>query len=408
MSLPPPLRVLGAAGLFALTASCEAPQRMALPVMVNVVVRLEDGAYASMLVDLETPGTRPSLRVAPGLLSYDGQRLFRLEPRTRATSEGLLIHELEVRDLLRGAAFSVQLQPPANPGERLEVVHLRQREALIRVRDAGGTVAWWEVGLYSGELERIPQASAVERFERFGPARGFAVYRREDRVVLALPHGEQGEGLPLLDHVDGVVAVGWIAEEHFSRSGADVLDRRFKMSGSVTAMAQPATPDGDLREWSHDRALSVGTASHVESGLGSWSGARDASFALAARLTPQRLCVAVRIRDDAILPEQDRLVIVTALRRFEIPVPPRPGKVQRDGLEGAFTDQASFGVGLELCLAPETWTVEEGNIPFRVLFEDHDPDQEPTLMASAPDIPWPTLAGVRLPRRAQDGLPPPR
>jgi hypothetical protein len=400
MNAPAPLTALAASSLLALATSCEAPQRMALPVMVSVVVRLDDGAYASMLVDLESPGTRPSLRVAQGLISYDGERLIRVSPSTRPTAQGALVHELEVGDLLRGASFSVRLPIEGLPGERLEVVHLRERE--------GGTRSWWEIGLFNGELERLEQASAVDRYERFGPERGFAVYRSDDRVMLSLPHGVQGEGMPLLDHVEGLVGVGWIAEEHFAHSGADVLDRRFKMSGSVTAMAQPAQPDGDLREWSHDQALSVGTASHVETGLVSWSGPRDASFALAARLTPQRLCVAVRIRDEAIVPDADRLVIQTELRRFDLPVPARPGPISVDGLEGAFTDQASFGVGLELCLAPETWTVEEGSIPFRVLFEDHDPDQEPTVLASAPDIPWPTLAGVRLPRRAQDGVPPPK
>jgi len=396
--------------ILALTLSCEAPQRMGLPVMVSVVVRLEDGDYASMLVDLEAPRARPGLRVTRGLVSYDGQQLMELKPSAQAVDGGGRVFQVEVIDLLRDASFTAQVarSDGTDPSERLEVVHLRQRDALLRRASDSLPASWWEVGLFNGELQELAEASATQRFERYGPERGFAVYMSEDEVMLALPHGAQGEALSLLDHVDGVVSVSWIAEEYFPSSGLDVLERRFKMAGSVIAMAQPATPDGDLREWSQDQALSVGMASHVESGLVSWSNARDASFALAARLAPHELCVAVRVRDDVILPGEDTLIIDTGLRRFELPVPEGPTTLEQPGMRGAFTDQASFGVGLELCFEPDTWTVDDGNIPFRVLFRDKDPDQEPTTMASAPDIPWPALAGVRLPRRAQDGALPPR
>jgi len=381
---------------------------MGLPVMVNVVVRLDDGEYASLLVDLEAPRERPGLRVTRGLVCYDGQHLLELTPGVRPGPDGGIATELEVSDLLRNASFIVPVGEVTGADDQLRVVHLGQRDALLELGHPDGPPEYWEVGLFSGELEQVEQAHATQRFERYGPNRGFAVYMAEDEVMLALPHGGQGEALSLLDHVDGVVSVSWIAEEYFPSSGLHVLDRRFKTAGSVIAMAQPATPDGDLREWSHDQALSVGTASHVEQGLVSWSNARDASFALAARLAPHELCAAVRVRDDVIIPGEDVLIVETGLQRYRLPLPAAPGPVEQPGLVAAFTDQASFGVGLELCLEPTAWTVDDGNIPFRVLFEDRDPDQETTVIASAPDIPWPALAGVRLPRRAKDGALPPR
>ncbi len=395
-------RSLLVAALAAGGLSCEAPQRMGLPVMVSVVVRLEDGDYASLLVDLDTPGERPGLRVTPGLVSYDGQRMLELEPIDRSVGGGL-VHELRVEDLLRNADFTVQIRRSIRADTQLDVVHLRQRDALLRLVRDSDVIGYWEVGLFNGELTELEEAHATRRFERYGPERGFAVYMADDQVMLALPHGEQGDAIPLLDHAAGVVSVNWIAEEYFPSSGLDALERRFKMSGSVIAMAQPSVPDGDLSEWSADQALSVGTASHIQAGLVSWSSARDASFALAARLAPHELCAAVRVRDDHLLPGVDRLVVITDLQRFELPVPPEPVMVEAEGLRAAFTDQASFGVGVEMCLEPGTWTVVDGNIPFRVLYVDKDPDQEPTTVASAPDIPWPALAGVRLPRRAQDG-----
>ncbi len=402
------LGLAAASALVAVPSACEAPQRMGLPVMVNVVVRLEDGEYASLMVDLDAPHIRPGLRVARGLVSYNGQQLLELAPSVLSAPGPGARHQLEVGDLLRSTSFTVQVAEGAVGSGPLEVVHMRERQALLRLEDDQGEERFWEVGLYSGELEELGDARASQRFERYGPERGFAVYMADDEVMLALPHGQQGEAMALLDHVAGVVSVSWIAEEYFPSSGLEVLERRFKMAGSVIAMAQPCTPDGDLREWSKDQALSVGTASHVESGLGSWENARDASFALAARLAPHELCVAVRVRDAEILPQQDHIVILTELQRFVLPVPAAPSTVQQPGLTAAFTDQASFGIGLELCLAPSTWTVKDGNIPFRVQYHDADPQQETTVIASAPDIPWPSLAGVRLPRRAQDGALPPR
>ena len=403
---------LGPAALLALSlglagTSCEAPRRLGLPTVVNVVARLHDGEYVSLLVDLRVPRERPGLRVSRGLVSYNGQQLLELEPSTRVTAGGGAICELRIADLLRAGTFSVQVSE-ARADQRLEVVHLENRSALLRLTDGSDVAALWEVGLYTGELHELAEAHATQRFERFGPQRGFAIYMADDSIMLSLPREDRSEDLRLLRGVDGVVSVNWIAEEGFPGSGLDVLERRFKMAGSVVASAQLSVPDGDLQEWSSDAALSVGSTANVSGGLVSWSGPRDASFALAARLTPDALCAAVRLRDDHILPGQDRVVIVTDLARYELAVPEAPVVIQQQGMTAAFTDQASFGVGLELCLEPTTWSPSGGHVPFRVLFHDMDPDQEVTTIASAPDVPWPALAGIRLPRRGRVGTLPPR
>jgi hypothetical protein len=226
--------------------------------------------------------------------------------------------------------------------------------------------------------------------------------------MLALPHEREGGDLALLDQVDHVVTVRWIAEQVVPAERLDPLQARFRSAGSVVARAQECEIDGDLSEWSEDEALAVGGAGNLERGVSHWQGARDASFALAARLAPHALCVAIRLRDDRLLTGEDLLVLDTRVARFDLPLPAAPGIVERAGLRAAFTDRAPFGTGVELRLEPGTWTVEDGNVPLRVLFHDQDPGEAVAVLASAPDLPWAALAGVRLPRRGRSGALPER
>ncbi len=376
--------------------------------MVSVVARLDGGEYLSLLVDLNAPRERPTLRVAPGLVSYDGERLFQYQPRSRLDPGGRIVHELLVKDLLRNKEFTVIADASGMPGDQLDVVHLRERSALLRLMPDAGDPRWWEVKLFSGELRELEVAEAVQRFERFGPDRGFAVYLDQGNLVLGLPRDGTGEAVPLLDAVDGIVAVHWIAEEYFRGASLDVLESRFKMAGAVVARAQECAVDGDLSEWSGDEALAVSTDSHVARGAAAWDGPRDASFALAARLAPHELCLAVRVRDDHLVPGADAVIIHADERSWQLPVPAHPEPLEQQGVRAAFTDQAAFGIGVELCMDPSVWRVHEGHVPLRVLYRDQDPGQELCVLASAPDIPWPALAGVRLPRRGREGALPRR
>jgi hypothetical protein len=233
------------------------------------------------------------------------------------------------------------------------------------------------------------------------------VYLEGDTVRLSLPHDDPDEALELLDDVTDIVAVHWIAEELVPAASLDTLQARFKSAGAIIASAQGCEVDGDLMEWAGDGALAVGGAGHLVQGGRNWKGDRDASFAVAARLAPHALCAAVRVRDDQILPGEDLLTVITDKARFELPVPEQPGRLQEGALQAAFTDRAAFGVGVEFCLHPTSWSVHEGHVPLRVLFRDRDGEGE-TVIASAPELPWPALAGVRLPRHGRTGALPER
>jgi len=389
--------------------SCGAERHAGLlPTVVSVVTRMEPRGYLSLLVDLNAPRQRPTLRVAPGLVAYDGQNLVEVQPIARIDEDLGPTWELLVSDLQSGDERLLPVARGAEVHGGLEVVHLLERSVVMRNQAADGSSQWREVDLSGGGQKTLAEAEGTSRFECYGPDRGFTIYLDGQRLMLALPHGNSEEALPLLDQVAGVVSVNWVAESMFPTFVDQALDGRFKMAGSLQAMARESTVDGDLREWAQDVALGVGSAAHVQEGLEAWDNERDASFAVAARLAPYELCAAIRVRDDDLLPGQDIIEVETNLERWQLEVPAEPTELSVRGLHAAFTDQASFGVGVELCLHPQVWETRDGHVPFRVIYRDVDEDEGVTIIASAPDIPWPALAGVRLPRRGREGTLPHR
>ncbi|MFH1469466.1 MAG: hypothetical protein ABIO70_34085 [Pseudomonadota bacterium] len=396
---------LALAPLVAVVCGCEPPDRLVLPGLVNIVVQLESREYVSLLVTLDAPRRRPAVRVAPGLVSYDGHRIIEVSTWPHLSPDGALVRELEVHDLLRDRRVIVTVEPGGELDDRLDVVNLGDREARLRLRPAAGGETMSVLDLVTGELTEAEPAVPTATYARLGPDRGFSVRLEGSRLVLGLPHADGGGDLPLLDQTDHIVAVHWIGEEAVPWGRLDPLQARFKSAGSVVASAQDCVADGDLGEWSGDEALAVEGLGHVERGGHLWQGVRDASFALAARLSPDALCLAIRIRDDHLLEGRDLLVLDTGEARFELPLPAGPTEEEHDGLRIAFTDRATFGVGAELRLHPAIWTVRDGNVPLRVLYSDADPGEDPVLLASAPDVPWAALAGVRLPRRGREGVP---
>lgn len=397
------------AGLLAaaLTPGCEPPARNRLPDVVNVLVRLDTGGYASLLVDLHAPRRRPGVRVAMGLISWNGQDLAEVVPVQHLGPEGTRRTDLQVLDLLGEGEVHVQVAPPGHPEAHLEVVLLKERSVVVRAFGPGWE-RWVEVDTTTGAVAEVEPVPSTARFERYGPDRGFAVYLEDGRLMLSLPHQGDDAAIPLLDEVEGVVAVRWVSTPRLG-SGADpALDYRFKMAGTLAARAQQVAVDGDLGEWKGDTALAVGELAQLLAGEAYWQGSRDASFAVATRLTPEALCAAVRIRDDQVLPGEDFVVLHVGEREYREILPEGPERRSSEGLDVAFTDRVEFGTGLEACVDGSRWKPQEGVVPFRVLFHDHDPGEGVTIMATAPELPWPALAGVRLPRRGQEGVPPPR
>ena len=147
--------------------------------------------------------------------------------------------------------------------------------------------------------------------------------------------------------------------------------------------------DGRLGEWRASRAVPVDTAESVLEGAEDWSGPRDASFGVAARRAGDRVFVAVRLRDDHLVPGEDELTLTFADRSwtFAVPEPGDRGPRERDGARFAFSEPIDHGIVLEVELpfagAPPGQLV----LPLVVGFRDRDPGEGGTRLASAPD-PW--------------------
>ena len=398
------IAALVATGCFLMLHMGAPASRTGLPTLVNIIARLQPSGYVSLLVQLHAPRRRPSLRATSGIVSYDGRRLLEILPLAR---EAGFTADLRIQDLLSDSEVQVQVVTGSEQDVELDVMQLLERSTVVRIRSSIGE-RWVAVDTRNGALARHGSFQALERFGTYGPDRGFAVALQDEKLVLSLPDGERQEDIPLLDGVDGIVAVHWIPEQIFSEPATEELDRRFKMASTLTARAQTCDVDGDLGEWRSDAALGVGSIAQVQRGYPWWENERDASFAVATRLAPHALCAAVRVRDEELRAGEDMLVVAVDQLRYQLPIPDQPRELRRQGLRAMFTDQASFGIGLEFCVDGSLWESFDGHVPFRIEYHDHDQDQGVAVLASAPNLPWPALAGVRLPRRAIGGALPPR
>ena len=371
--------------------------------MVSIVVEVSNQEYASLLVELPAPRRKPVLRVYRGILAFDGEHLQEVSLMKRASGDATVTDVL-LSELLSGGEVMVQIAPPDAADGRAQIIHLMERTAVLR---GWGTdwERWLEVDLEDARVEEVDVPVSTRRFLHFGPGHGFMVYVDGDGLKLRLPFDEEPEAIPLMEKVESVIAVRWITEREFSSSVDELLNRYFKMAGTMGAQARTCQVDGDLSEWSRDDALSVGRVAQIQSGSESWSGVRDASLAVATRLTPLALCTAVRIRDDEILPGRDQLEFILSGSVYRFPIPESPTTSENEQYHVAFTDQVSFGTGLEICFDPTAWTANQGWVRLRVLYYDQDNGQDVTVLATAPDVPWTSMAGVKLPRRAVDGVP---
>jgi hypothetical protein len=375
---------------------CDEVRPNRLPSMVNVCVRMNPAGYVSLLVSLHEPRRRPTLRATAGLVSFDGEHLVRVDPAAVGIDVGGAGAAIDVDDLVAGRTATVSLQADAPATVEPDVVEILDSTALVRIFGPDGP-STFRVDLFSHAVEPSVLLVPPSRFSHYGPGHGFAVALKEEDVLLELPDDRPGTAIELLDQVRSIVSVHWIPGSAFPPAIERALDRTFKQAESIAASNLDCSPDGDLSEWRKDTARGISSASQVLSGDDDWSGGRDGSFAVALRSPPGRLCGAVRVRDDEILPGQDRIELYLGGPGHFFPVPDHPSVLHEEGLTAAFTDHVRFGVGMEFCADEALFTRNNGVVPFRVLYVDQDSTGGATVLATAPDLPWPSLAGVRLP-----------
>ncbi len=213
----------------------------------------------------------------------------------------------------------------------------------------------------------------IEEVREAGPGEGFRLAQVDDRVELTLPMAS--EPIVLADGVSELLAAQLL---HGSPEPGP-----FRRIASLEARQRPARIDGDLDEWD-GRALAVQTAADVLSGQSSWTGARDASFGVAARMHHERISLGVRIRDDELRLGEDRLeLVVPGQGTVAIPLQAAGDCEVPEDWECAFVPAVDFGTGLELSF-PDERQDRRQQLDLVVRYVDRDEGQPSTVLATAP------------------------
>jgi hypothetical protein len=343
-----------------------------MPHAVAVTIRFNNGDYGALIAEFSTPGAPPELRYADGLWAFDGERLLELTPLPRLDGDEPL-YDLTVTEHLTG-------------GRHVLVIGKRYED--FRVRSVAHTAV--SLGNDSDpNWVRISDGAPIEvdyelDMHRTGPGSGFTLVLESGDMFLGLPHRDNP--LPLFRDVAGVVSTNWLSDVQSPNWTATA--EHYKVVQLIPARGEPARVDGDLEEWRSDEALAVDTRGSVLAGEADWSGPRDGSFGVAARLHHGRLTVVVRVRDDEILVGVDRLEFEVGSDVHVLPIR-HAGPVDQgnwSGLEAVFTNAVDFGTGVEASFDVGGKAPRRDALPLVVRYLDADTGQQTTVLATAPSL----------------------
>ena len=343
-----------------------------MPSALAFTVAFTDGDYGALIAEFSSPSKPPDLRYADGLWAFDGERLLQLHTAPR-TEGDVRVYDLAVTEHLTGGRNVLVL------GKSHDELRVRGLEHTAVALGSGKTPTW--LGLSDG---RPTEISHELDFHRDGPGQGFNLVEADGSLSLGLPHRKTE--LPLFRDVEEVICATWLTEVH--DSAWEATGHYYKAVRLIPARGEPARVDGDLEEWGGAEALAVDSAGNVLSGEHGWSGPRDGSFGVAARLHHGRLTVAVRIRDDELLMGQDRLEFDVGP---DVHVLPLQGAGPVDagnwsGLEAVFTNAVDFGTGVEASFELKGGPPRRDALPLVVRYLDADTEEMPTVLASAPSL----------------------
>jgi len=361
---------LAAAGTLPGCVARSADDRM--PHAVAVTVAFTDGDYGALIAEFDRPGEPPELRYADGLWAFDGERLLQLTPAPREHGEKP-VYDLAVVEHLTGGRHVL---PLGRAHENFRVHSVAHTAVALGSQDDPSWIRLSDGGAIQMDHEL--------ELKRRGPGRGFSLIVGDGTLDLGLPHRD--EDLPLFRDVAEVVCATWLTD--VPATAWDATADFYKVVRLVPAVGEPARVDGHLEEWSGDDALAVDTLGSVLSGEDGWSGPRDGSFGVAARLHHGRLTVAVRIRDDEMIQGKDRLEFDVGSDVHVLPLR-AAGPVDHgnwSGLEAVFTNAVDFGTGVEASFDVGRTPPRRDALPLVVRYLDADTDQEPTVLASAPSL----------------------
>jgi hypothetical protein len=363
------------AALFGAVA-CDRQELHHLPDQLLAVARLERGGYVSLMVGLPRPGEQPTIRMTPGIVAAGPG----WAGAVHITDPGMPASRLEYRRLTGESLVSLPLSGPPN------VLSIDVGGVHVGV----GEHRWW-LDAERGVVEPATEVAWPGGRQTWrGPREGFSVRLVDEHIELHLPRSE-GVGIPILHGVEAVLGSWWLRNSEIPTWEADYLNALFKEVGSLAVEPGSAVADGDMREWRGEHALAVDSHSQVITGDDYWSGPRDGSFGVASRVSEGSTWLAIRIRDDTLLRDADRLELSLGERNINISFPPAGANtIAGDGWSAHFTEERMQGIGMEIHL--ETPDLTEARVlPLVVRYIDHDPGQGSTTLGTSA---WPSLVDL--------------
>ena len=367
------LALLGALLAAAWLTSSQGEPRLSgpLPDALSVVLARSGGGYESLLVQLTRPGVEPKVRRTPGIVALGPGWARTVSVANDVSATGVRSHVVEVRDPSAAEApFGMDSQ------ERLEVLSL---DLAGLVLDVGGTPRFLAPdgrARTPSDVELLPGG----RFHFKGPRKGFTLHHEDGELSLSLPKLAEGERVDLGVEAEAVLGSWWIRVADLPAWEQVTIQQLFKQQAAIPTSGLKARADGDLQEWRQVRALAVDSEAQVHSGLDYWAGPRDGSFGVAAQASQEAVILAIRVRDDDLLPGRDRVELNLDGRFLSIELRDAGGVIEGDGWREVFSEPAAYGIAFEVEIALRG----EGDLPtLAVHFVDHDEGQGSSTLATS-------------------------
>jgi len=342
-----------------------------LPDALSVVLARPGGGYESLLVQLTRPGVEPKVRRTPGMVALGPGWARTVSVVHDVDATGARWNVVEVRDP-SGSSAPYGLSSE----ESLGVLSVDRAGLVLNVGGTSRFVAPDGRARTPADVELLPGG----RFHFKGPRQGFTLHHEGGALSLLLPKLVEGERVDLGVEAEAVLGSWWIRVADLPAWEQLTIQQLFKQQAAIPTTASVARADGDLQEWRSVRALAVDSEAQVHAGLDYWEGPRDGSFGVAAQASPDAVILAIRVRDDDLLPGRDRVELDLSGRALTIALQDEGGLVEGDGWRAVFDEPAAYGIAFEVEVP-----LRSAAVPpiLAVHFVDHDEGQGSSTLATS-------------------------
>lgn len=346
-----------------------------LPRAVAVAMVAAGGQPLTAYFGVEpNPRGHVDVRVARGLQLPGPKGIFRLAPDDNSRRAWTLTEELG------NARVPMQL-----PGDvALRPVRFEEASAwLFPAEDRG-----YRCDLRTGacvEAQELPSLPLTHT----GPGEGFRLSLQDRTLRFRQPHQpDTHEGEIVASRVLDIIGVRWLHELP-DPEVLEYLDRTFRGRSTVWAAEGDVVVDGEMAEWAVAEPAVV-DAPWQAAVRDHWHGPSDASFSVAVRSTPARVCFGGRFRDDERLPGDE---LHFALGPTEVRLDLVSGAVsvnaaeeRGDSIPEAHLGPEAFGWHYEVCVPRTGRARDRTELAFAAWITDVDGTDPGDELGTAPVV----------------------